>query len=190
MKPSFRKAGSPVLPAIAYPRLRASTLPLLVLSASALTGCATAHKPPEISYDNAAPAVLAVDPPAPVRVVELPKVLPLPGQLKPVEASKLPPEPSDPAARVNQANAVARVQPVRDGFINAMQVYPFTDGALYQVYAAVGQITDITLQPGEQLVGSGPVAAGDTMRWIIGDTQSGPGRRNKSISSSSRHGRS
>jgi P-type conjugative transfer protein TrbG len=29
--------------------------------------------------------------------------------------------------------------------------------------------------PGEQLVGSGPVAAGDTIRWIIGDTQSGTG---------------
>jgi type IV secretion system protein TrbG len=108
MKSSFRKAGSPVLPAIAYPRLRTSALPLL-LSASALAGCATAQKPPEISYDNVAPAVLAVDPPAPIRVVELPKVLPLPGQLKPVEASKLPPESSDPAARVNQANAAARV---------------------------------------------------------------------------------
>ncbi|TIV10820.1 MAG: P-type conjugative transfer protein TrbG, partial [Mesorhizobium sp.] len=54
-------------------------------------------------------------------------------------------------------------------------VYPFTQGALYQVYTAVGQITDIALQPGEQLVGSGPVAAGDTVRWIIGDTQSGSG---------------
>ena len=29
------------------------------------------------------------------------------------------------------------------------------------------------MQPGEQLVGSGPVAAGDTVRWIIGDTESG-----------------
>ena len=30
-------------------------------------------------------------------------------------------------------------------------------------------------QAGEQLVGSGPVAAGDTVRWIIGDTESGTG---------------
>src|SRR3546814_11215382 len=77
--------------------------------------------------------------------------------------------------RSNLANAAARVQPVRDGFINSIQVYPFTAGALYQVYTAVGQITDIALQPGEQLVGSGPVAAGDTVRWIIGDTHSGSG---------------
>lgn len=175
MKPSFRKAGNPALPSIVHSTFRKSALPLALLAATALAGCATTHKPPEISYDDAAPAVQAVDPPAPVTVVELPRPLPLPGQLKPVEESRRTPEPADPAARVNQANAAARIQPVRDGFINAMQVYPFTGGALYQVYTAVGQITDIALQPGEQLVGAGPVAAGDTVRWIIGDTESGSG---------------
>lgn len=167
MKPSFRKAGNPAS--------RTSTLAALLFSATALAGCATTQKPPEISYDDAAPAVQSVDPPGPVQVVELPRPLPLPGQMKPVGESRRTPEPADPTARVNQANAAARVQPVRDGFINAMQVYPYTGGALYQVYTAVGQITDIALQPGEQLVGSGPVAAGDTVRWIIGDTQSGAG---------------
>ncbi|MBX9898431.1 MAG: P-type conjugative transfer protein TrbG [Qipengyuania sp.] len=167
MKPSFRKAGNPAS--------RTSTLAALLLSATALAGCATTQKPPEISYDDAAPAVQTADPLGPVQVVELPRPLPLPGQMKPVEESRRTPEPTDPTARVNQANAAARVQPVRDGFINAMQVYPYTGGALYQVYTAVGQITDIALQPGEQLVGSGPVAAGDTVRWIIGDTQSGSG---------------
>ena len=56
-----------------------------------------------------------------------------------------------------------------------MQVYPYSDGALYQVYASPGEITDITLQPGETLAGSGPIAAGDTVRWIIGETESGTG---------------
>jgi len=167
MKPSFRKAGNPAS--------HTSALAALLLSATTLAGCATTQKPPEISYDDATPAVQTVDPPGPVQVVELPRPLPLPGQMKPVEESRRTPEPTDPTARVNQANAAARVQPVRDGFINAMQVYPYTGGALYQVYTAVGQITDIALQPGEQLVGSGPVAAGDTVRWIIGDTQSGSG---------------
>jgi type IV secretion system protein TrbG len=36
-------------------------------------------------------------------------------------------------------------------------------------------VTDIALQEGEQLVGAGPVAAGDTVRWLIGDTVSGRG---------------
>lgn len=167
MKPSFRKAGNPAS--------RTSTFTVLLLCTSALAGCATMNKPPEISYDDAVPAALSTDPPASVRVVEIPRPLPLPGQLQRVEPSRSTPEPTDPTARVNQANAAARVQPVRDGFINAMQVYPYTGGALYQVYTAVGQITDIALQPGEQLVGSGPVAAGDTVRWIIGDTLSGSG---------------
>ena len=167
MTPTFRTAGRPAP--------RAASVTALLLSVSALAGCAGHIPPPEISYDDAAPAVQTVDPPAPVTVVELPKPLPLPGQMKPVERSHQTPEPTDPAARVNQANAAARIQPVRDGFINSMQVYPFTQGALYQVYTAVGQITDISLQPGETLVGSGPVAAGDTVRWIIGDTESGTG---------------
>lgn len=175
MKPHFHKAGNTAFPTIVVPHLRKSVAPLLLLCTTTLAGCATTHRPPEISYDDAAPATLRADPPAPVQVVELPKPLPLPGQMKPVNEAQRAPDPADPAARVNQANAAARVQPVRDGFINAMQVYPFTVGALYQVYTAVGQITDIALQPGEQLVGSGPVAAGDTVRWIIGDTESGSG---------------
>lgn len=36
-------------------------------------------------------------------------------------------------------------------------------------------MTDIALQEGEQLVGPGPVASGDTVRWMIGDTVSGTG---------------
>ena len=43
------------------------------------------------------------------------------------------------------------------------------------MYAAPGQVTDLALEPGEQLIGPGPVAAGDTVRWVIGDTLSGSG---------------
>lgn len=154
-------------------RKSASLLLATFLSASALAGCAKKYIPPEIDYDDAAPAVLTADPVGPVKVLELPKPLPLPGQLKPINGEKAKAEADDPKVRVTQANEAARIQPVRDGFINAVQVYPFSGGALYQVYAAPGQVTDIALQAGEQLVGSGPVAAGDTVRWIIGDTESG-----------------
>ncbi|STU94376.1 conjugal transfer protein TrbG [Klebsiella pneumoniae] len=74
--------------------------------------------------------------------------------------------------RVSRANAEARVAPTREGYVNAIQVWPFTDGALYQVYAAVGRVTVVSLQPGEELV---TVAAGDTVGWIVGDTSSGSG---------------
>jgi type IV secretion system protein TrbG len=100
--------------------------------------------------------------------------LPLPGQLKRLHHGRhAPPEPAYPHLRIEAANRAARVQPIRADYLNAIQVYPYSDGALYQVYAAPGEITEIALQPGEKLIGSGPVAAGDTVRWIIGETDSG-----------------
>ena len=154
------------------------TLPLAtLLLASVSLGACSMWKPPEISYDDTPrQAVLEPNPPKPVQVVELPKPLPLPGQLKPrPKGTTAPPEPADPRMRVEQANGAARVQPTRAGYINAVQVYPFSDSALYQVYAAPGEVTDIAIEAGERLVGSGPVAAGDTVRWVVGDTESGTG---------------
>jgi len=185
--PISMEAGGPASRLSAVPQnreganvaLRKAGLAALLMSVTALSGCAHNFIPPDINYDSAAPAKLTVEPPAPVKIVELPKPLPLPGQLKPIDSGKPTPEAADPAVRVNQANAAARIQPVRNGFINAVQVYPFSGGALYQVYTAPGQITDIALQEGEQFVGSGPVAAGDTVRWIIGDTESGAGATKK-----------
>ena len=167
--PISKEAGGPAsrFPAVQQNRkganaaFRKAGLVSLLMSVTALGGCAHNFIPPDINYDSAAPAKLTVDPPAPIKIVELPKPLPLPGQLKPIDGRKLAPEAADPTVRVNQANAAARIQPVRNGFINAVQVYPFSGGALYQVYTAPGEITDIALQEGEQLVGSGPVAAGE-----------------------------
>jgi type IV secretion system protein VirB9 len=156
------------------PHSRRFVIPSLLISGLSLAGCA--HKPPQIAYDNAAPAVLTLEPLKPVAIVERPQPLPLPGQLKRVkDGGDKTAEPADPAERVERANEAARIEPVKAGFLNAIQVYPYADGALYQVYAAPGQVTDIALQPGELLVGPGPVAAGDTVRWIIGDTLSGTG---------------
>jgi P-type conjugative transfer protein TrbG len=157
--------------------MRASFLAMLTLSCVPLAACAPAWKPPEIAYDDTPHRAAAEpDPPRPMKVVEIPRLLPLPGQLKPLPGARgATPELANPRARVDQANGEARVQPTRVGYLNAIQVYPFSDGALYQVYAAPGEITDIALEPGEQLVGSGPVAAGDTVRWIVGDTESGSG---------------
>nr|WP_167107912.1 P-type conjugative transfer protein TrbG [Sphingomonas oligoaromativorans] len=75
------------------------------------------------------------------------------------------------------ANRSATLSPMRSGFVNAMQIYPFADGAVYRAYAAPGQVTDIMLQPGEVM---GAVASGDTARWVIGDTTSGTGDAKRS----------
>ena len=157
------------------PHFPKTAVPALMLSAS-LAGCATASaKPPALRYDDAVPAVQASLPAAAVEVVAVPTPLPLPGQLKPISDAAARSDRTDPRSRIGAANEAARIQPARDGFLNAIQQYPWSDGALYQLYAAPGQVTDIALQEGEQLVGAGPVAAGDTARWIIGDTASGSG---------------
>lgn len=51
----------------------------------------------------------------------------------------------------------------------------WTEHAVYPVIATPGRITDIALEPGEALVETGAIAAGDTARWVIGDTTSGAG---------------
>lgn len=151
-------------------------LSILLLTSVSLGACST-WTPPQINYDDKPlAAVQQPDPPKPVQIVEVPRLLPLPGQLKPLPGNvPIVHEAANPQTRVAAANNAARIQPTRAAYINAVQVYPFSDGALYQVYAAPGEITDIALEPSEQFVGSGPVAAGDTVRWVIGDTESGTG---------------
>jgi len=137
----------------------------------ALSGCTT-FKPPKISYDDDVPQ----SPDLPMPLDEHAKPLNVPPAWTPSRGgNKGEAEAKDPSDRIEIANEVARVQPRRAGYFNAVQVFPFSPGALYQIYASPGQITDIALEPGEQLTGSGPLAAGDTVRWIVGDTESGNG---------------
>ncbi|BAU73835.1 P-type conjugative transfer protein TrbG [Metapseudomonas furukawaii] len=145
--------------------------PLLL---SMMAGCAS-QEPPVIALDEPVEAQRLPEPPKPIEVVEMPKPLALPAQLKPLAetmADKPTAEPADERTRVSRANRDARVAPSREGYINAIQVWPYSDGALYQVYTSPGRVTAINLQTGEELV---TVAAGDTVRWIVGDTSSGSG---------------
>jgi type IV secretion system protein TrbG len=156
-------------------------LAILFLSTTMLPLTGVAAKPARaLEMSKAIEAQPLPEPTGPVEVVAVPVPLPLPSQLKPVTRRN----PShaarrshsvDTRSRVGAANDAARIEPEGSAFINAIQQYPYADGALYQVYAAPGQITDIVLQPGEQLVGAGPVSSGDTVRWLIGDTTSGNG---------------
>ena len=156
-------------------RILYRALPLVLLAILA-TGCGTQGKPPpSIALDEPIQAQALPEPSKPIEVVAVPEVLPMPAQMKPLPRAgeiQSVPEPNDEKARVARANAEARVAPTREGYVNAIQVWPYTDGALYQVYAAPGRVTAIALQPGEELV---TVAAGDTVRWIVGDTASGTG---------------
>jgi type IV secretion system protein VirB9 len=148
---------------------------LAIVLPFALGACAasTSPPPPTIPLDEPVAARAVPEPEKPLAVVAVPEPLPLPGQLKPFEsAPAFSPEPADPRERVGKANEEARVAPTREGYLNAIQVWPYSEGALYQVFASPGRVTDIMLQEGEELIA---VSAGDTVRWIVGDTTSAAG---------------
>ena len=77
-----------------------------------------------------------------------------------------------PILRVRAANRSAVIEPANSNYLGSTQVYPWTEGALYRLYTAPGRVSDVALQAGERLIS---VAAGDTVRWVIGDTESGAG---------------
>ena len=150
---------------------RLAALCPVLLFAAALSSC-TNFKPPQITYDDDVPPLPAL----PSIADDHARPLHVPPSWTPTRGGKRDEvEAKDPSDRIEAANDVARVQPRRAGYFNAVQVFPYSPGALYQVYASPGQITDIALEPGEQLTGSGPLAAGDTVRWIVADTESGNG---------------
>ncbi len=151
---------------------------LPLLASVALAGCVHHRdKPPPIAFDavDFQPARLDPEAPPPVRVIEVPKPLPLPGQLLPAPDVRAAASNAggSPRARVEAANRSATLEPSMGGYINAVQVYPWTEGALYRLYAAPEHVSEIALEPGEQLVA---VSSGDTVRWVVGDTSSGTGQ--------------
>jgi len=81
-----------------------------------------------------------------------------------------PVQPVSPTAGVLAANAAAIREPEPGSYLNAVQVYTFVDGAIYRLFTAPDKVSDIVLQPAEQLIA---ISAGDTARWVIGDTVSG-----------------
>lgn len=148
------------------------TQSMLLLASSALVLCACAdNPPPQIAYDSGdfQSTRIEADPPKPVEIVQIPEPLPLPGQLKPLPAKEKP-DASPPTTRVQAANKAARQEPDRNRYLDAIQIYPYAPGALYRLYAEPEQVSDIALQPAEKLVA---ISAGDTVRWVVGDTTSG-----------------
>ncbi|WP_419255945.1 P-type conjugative transfer protein TrbG (plasmid) [Caulobacter sp. ErkDOM-YI] len=78
-----------------------------------------------------------------------------------------------PVLRTVQAgNDAARSTPSAGAYLNAALYYDFEPGRLYVVHTSPRFLTAITLRPGEKLVSK---AAGDTVRWVLGETVQGAG---------------
>jgi len=146
---------------------------LAMASLISLSACAeSAAAPPKAEY---LAAVLLADPAAARASAAAPIAAraktAVPKSRIPIVRARTRPSLS-PVARVEAANLAAVREPSGDTYAGAVQVYPWTEGALYRLYTAPEQVSDIALQPAETLIS---VAAGDTARWVIGDTTSGSG---------------
>jgi len=70
------------------------------------------------------------------------------------------------------ANSRARDTPTAGAYVNAALYYDFEPGRLYALNTCPRFLTAITLRPGEKLISK---AAGDTVRWVLGETVEGSG---------------
>ncbi|QDC37210.1 P-type conjugative transfer protein TrbG [Sphingobium fuliginis] len=141
---------------------------LIVATVFAGATTAFAQSAPQILQAGATPPVSAATPP-PMAATPTAKIPTAPIAAPSTRHRKLP---SLAELRVRAANRTATKEPAAQAFVNALQVYPYSDGVLYRLFAAPERVTDIALQPGEAIVS---VAAGDTVRWTVGDTTSGMG---------------
>lgn len=73
---------------------------------------------------------------------------------------------------VSTANRTSRSEPTPGAYVNAALYYDFEAGRLYTVNTSPRFLTAITLRPGEKLISK---AAGDTVRWVLGETVEGVG---------------
>ena len=140
---------------------------LLATSVLALTtACATTEIEPIDASAFVAATPVEDDADYPVEIVETAVPLPLPGQMMPVGArvttnpdgsvtrtyTRTVSAPSvSPAEAIRQGRTSALIEPSVDGYVNAIQVYPYTEGALYCLYASPGQVSDIALRKSTRL---------------------------------------
>jgi type IV secretion system protein TrbG len=108
----------------------------------------------------------------------------------PIAASDAPPAgaPAPAAARRRHHRCYARLDaalhtvavadrsslswPTSGAYVNATLYYDYEPGRLYTLNTSPRFLTAITLRPGEKLISK---AAGDTVRWVLGETVEGAG---------------
>ena len=76
------------------------------------------------------------------------------------------------AAAIERANAQARDGPAAGAYVNSAIYHAYEPGRIYSIRASPRFLTTVALRPGEKLISK---AAGDTVRWVMGETLAGSG---------------
>ena len=96
---------------------------------------------------------------------------------KPIKPQKFKPAKSKKGTKaVKEANKGSVRKPKSMHYLNSIMTYRFDKGAIYQVYTAPREVTDVQFQPGEHIIS---IAAGDTLRWQVSKTYSGSGQNSR-----------
>jgi P-type conjugative transfer protein TrbG len=147
---------------------RAGVLTIGLLSMAAVPSWAQLPPPKPIALGQARPAVVApaAAPAGPASAATPASTLPH----RPFKRRK----PTAAMSAVHQAYARAITEPTAANYVNAGLVYDYDPGKLYTIHTSPRFLTVIALRPGEKLISK---AAGDTVRWVLGETQQGGGDR-------------
>ena len=145
-----------------------------------LTGCASPGLPVEELIAAPEPVVLAELPLTTPVLAESPTARPYApaggfpdaGPPAPGQGRSSPAQPLLGRRAIAAANLAARAPSREDGFVGGVQMFAFAPGRVYEVWTAPLRVTTLTLSPGETLQSK---AAGDTVRWQIGEASSGSG---------------
>jgi P-type conjugative transfer protein TrbG len=146
----------------------------LFITAMVAGGCESCETPtvPVMPDPRLKPAALMIDDPAiGTKIVEVRVPVASP-QLRSAGSGKYASATQTGIAAIAAAQAGATTQPTSDGFLNAIQYYDYAPGIVYMAVTSPGYVTTISLRPGEKLI---TASAGDTVRWLVENVQSGAG---------------
>lgn len=113
------------------------------------------------------PAAVRPAPPQPVTYVAPMRSVPV---SRPAPAATTAPD--SRLSVIRQANTQSTQAPTASGFVNSTMFYDYMPGAIYELHSSPRFISTIALRPGERLISK---AAGDTVRWVMGETRQGEG---------------
>lgn len=77
---------------------------------------------------------------------------------------------------IAEANRRSREPSRADAFVGGLQIFDYAPGRVYEVWTAPFRVTTLTLGLGETITAK---AAGDTVRWQIGEAASGAGAQQR-----------
>ena len=139
---------------------------LLILILASL--CACQNNKAAVEAESTGPYSLAVKKDNDPKVKYVP--VPMPGQFMPKKDKKT--NRLTGEAAIDAANKKAMKHPNSGEYINSIMTFDYMPGALYQIYCAPYNVTDVQFQNNEHIAA---VGAGDTVRWEVTKVSSGMG---------------